>query len=109
MLEPAWKAALSNKGLLPVLWEMFEGHPNLLPAFLNVPLYRYAVSTFVGIIPGALVFTSVGAGLGEVFAAGETPNLGIIFEPHIIGPILGLCALAALPIVLKAVTGKKGI
>lgn len=32
-LEPAWKALLSNKGLLPVLWQMFEGHPNLLPAF----------------------------------------------------------------------------
>lgn len=82
---------------------------NLLPAFLNVPLHRYAISTFLGIIPGALVFTSVGAGLGEVFAAGETPDLGIIFEPHIIGPILGLCVLAALPIVIKAVTGKKGL
>lgn len=32
-LEPAWKALVSNKGLLPVLWQMFEGHPNLLPAF----------------------------------------------------------------------------
>ncbi|MBE9636795.1 glutathionylspermidine synthase family protein [Salipiger mangrovisoli] len=35
MLEPAWKAVLSNKGLLPVLWRMFEGHPNLLPAFFE--------------------------------------------------------------------------
>jgi len=33
LLEPAWKAIVSNKGILPVLWEMFEGHPNLLPAF----------------------------------------------------------------------------
>ncbi|WP_417514983.1 glutathionylspermidine synthase family protein [Minwuia sp.] len=32
-IEPAWKTILSNKGLLPVLWEMFEGHPNLLPAY----------------------------------------------------------------------------
>jgi glutathionylspermidine synthase len=32
MIEPAWKMALSNKGLLALLWEMFEGHPNLLPA-----------------------------------------------------------------------------
>nr|WP_111299503.1 glutathionylspermidine synthase family protein [Paracoccus saliphilus] len=32
-LEPAWKAVVSNKGLLPVLWRMFPGHPNLLPAF----------------------------------------------------------------------------
>ncbi len=35
MIEPAWKAILSNKGILPVLWEMFEGHPNLLPAFFE--------------------------------------------------------------------------
>lgn len=32
-IEPAWKAVLSNKGLLAILWEMFEGHPNLLPAY----------------------------------------------------------------------------
>ncbi len=79
---------------------------NLLPAFLEVPLRRFVISTFLGIIPGAVVYTSVGAGLGEVFARGETPNLGIIFEPHILLPILGLCALAALPIVIKAVRGK---
>ena len=82
---------------------------NLVPALVGVPLVRFVVSTFLGIIPGAVVYTSVGAGLGEVFARGETPNLGIIFEPHILLPILGLCALAALPIVLKAVRGKKGI
>ncbi|WP_244867882.1 TVP38/TMEM64 family protein [Vannielia litorea] len=82
---------------------------NLVPAFVGVPLYRFAVTTFLGIIPGAVVYTSVGAGLGEVFARGETPNLGIIFETHILLPILGLCALAALPIVLKALRGKKGL
>ncbi|MFL4470045.1 TVP38/TMEM64 family protein [Tateyamaria armeniaca] len=82
---------------------------NLVPALVGVPLGRYAMSTFIGIIPGAVVYTSVGAGLGEVFDRGETPNLGIIFEPAILLPILGLCALAALPIVLKAVRGKKGL
>ncbi|MBL8703734.1 MAG: glutathionylspermidine synthase family protein [Rhodospirillales bacterium] len=30
--EPAWKMILSNKGILAILWEMFPGHPNLLPA-----------------------------------------------------------------------------
>ena len=34
-IEPAWRAILSNKGLLPLLWEMFEGHPNLLPAYFS--------------------------------------------------------------------------
>lgn len=82
---------------------------NLIPALVGVSLFRFVVSTFFGIIPGAVVYTSVGAGLGEVFARGETPNLGIIFEPAILLPILGLSALAALPIILKAVRGKKGL
>jgi len=34
-IEPPWKAILSNKGMLPLLWEMFPGHPNLLPAFFE--------------------------------------------------------------------------
>ena len=80
---------------------------NLVPSFLEVPLHRFVISTFLGIIPGALVFTSVGAGLGEVFARGETPNLGIIFEPHILLPLLGLAALAALPVIFKALRGKR--
>ena len=80
---------------------------NLVPAFVNVPLHRYVISTFLGIIPGALVFTSVGAGLGAVFERGETPDLSIIFEPHILLPILGLALLALLPIVVKQFSGKK--
>jgi len=82
---------------------------NLIPALVGVPLSRFVISTFLGIIPGAVVYTSVGAGLGEVFARGETPDLGIIFEPQILLPILGLAALAALPIVIKTVRGRKDI
>lgn len=74
---------------------------NLAPAFLGVKLRNYVFTTFLGIIPGTAVYTWVGSGLGEVFARGETPNLGIIFQPVVLGPILGLCALSALPILLK--------
>ena len=74
---------------------------NIAPAFLGVRLRNFVLTTFFGIIPGTVVYSSVGAGLGEVFARGETPNLGIIFEWHILGPILGLCALAAMPIVIN--------
>jgi glutathionylspermidine synthase len=37
-VEPPWKAILSNKGILPLLWEMFPHHPNLLPAFFEEDL-----------------------------------------------------------------------
>lgn len=30
VIEPAWKMILSNKGILPILWQLFGGHPNLL-------------------------------------------------------------------------------
>jgi len=74
---------------------------NLIPAFVGTRLMPFVVTTFLGIIPGGLVYTSVGAGLGEVFARGETPDFGIIFAPHVLLPILGLAALSALPIVMK--------
>ena len=74
---------------------------NVVPALVGVRLRNFAVTTFFGIMPGALVYTWVGAGLGEVFARGETPDLGIIFEPFVLGPLLALGALAALPIIVR--------
>lgn len=35
LIEPLWKLLLSNKGLLPVLWQLYEGHPNLLAAYFE--------------------------------------------------------------------------
>ena len=35
VLEPAWKSLLSNKGILPLLWERHGGHPNLLEAYFE--------------------------------------------------------------------------
>lgn len=41
--EPMWKAALSSKAMLAVLWELFPGHPNLLPAYFSAdPFAREA-------------------------------------------------------------------
>ncbi|MFS4581136.1 TVP38/TMEM64 family protein [Phaeobacter sp. C3_T13_0] len=74
---------------------------NLLPALVGVKLINFLWTTAVGIIPGAVVFTWIGVGLGAVFDRGETPDLSLLWEPFVIGPILGLCVLAALPILLK--------
>jgi glutathionylspermidine synthase len=35
IIEPAWKMILSNKMILPILWELFPNHPNLLPSFTD--------------------------------------------------------------------------
>jgi len=82
---------------------------NLLPALVGVKFRNFVITTVLGIIPGAIVFTWIGVGLGEVFDRGDSPDLSLLWEPQIIGPLLGLSALAALPIVIKAVRGKKGI
>ena len=36
-IEPAWKMLLSNKGILPVLWELYPRHPYLLEAHFDGP------------------------------------------------------------------------
>jgi uncharacterized membrane protein YdjX (TVP38/TMEM64 family) len=74
---------------------------NLIPAFVGVRTNRFVISTFFGIMPGALVLTSIGAGLDTVITRGEMPDLSVLFAPHILLPILGLAALSALPIVIK--------
>ncbi|MFV0493079.1 MAG: TVP38/TMEM64 family protein [Pseudorhodobacter sp.] len=81
---------------------------NLIPAFVGVALHRFTVSTFLGIIPGGLVYTSVGAGLGDILARHEVPDLSIIFAPQVLWPILGLAALSALPILIKALRRGEG-
>ena len=82
---------------------------NLVPAFLGVPFSTYVIATFLGIIPGTLVYASVGNGLGAVFDAGQSPDLGIIFEPAIILPIVGLAVLAVLPVAYRKIKGGQPI
>lgn len=75
---------------------------NLLPALVGVSLWNFTWTTAIGIIPGGLVFTWIGVGLGAVFDRGETPDLSLLWEPQVIGPILALCLLAALPMLVRA-------
>jgi uncharacterized membrane protein YdjX (TVP38/TMEM64 family) len=79
---------------------------NLAPAFLGIGLRTYLAATFLGIIPGTVVYAWIGAGLGEVFARGEDPDIGLIFDPMILGPILGLALLAVLPVALRSLRGR---
>ncbi len=74
---------------------------NLVPAFLGVRLSTFVIATFIGIIPGAVVYASLGSGLGALLDRGEAPDLGIIFEPHVFGPLVGLALLALIPVAYK--------
>ena len=80
---------------------------NIVPAFLGVGLRVYTLATVIGIIPGALVFASVGSGLDKVIDEGGEPDLDLILEPAILGPLLGLAALALLPVVYKRLKARR--
>ena len=68
-------------------------------------LGNFIWTTLVGIAPATAVVSSVGAGLGEVLDRGGEPDIGVIFAPHILLPLLGLAALAALPVFLRKLRG----
>ena len=69
---------------------------NVAAALANAPLRAYALATFFGIMPATFIYSGVGAGIGAVIESGETPNLGVIFEPGVLLPLiaLGLLSLA---------------
>jgi uncharacterized membrane protein YdjX (TVP38/TMEM64 family) len=71
---------------------------NLAPALAGMRLAPYAAATFLGIIPGTVVFASIGAGVGDILAHGGTPDLSFVFSARILLPLAGLAALALAPI-----------
>jgi uncharacterized membrane protein YdjX (TVP38/TMEM64 family) len=74
---------------------------NLAPAFLGVRTSTFVIGTFVGIIPGAFVFASVGTGLGAILESGGTPDGSAILQPRVLIPIVGLAILSLIPVVAK--------
>ncbi len=71
---------------------------NLVPAFLGVGFGTYLLGTFIGIIPGSVVYSLVGDGVGAMLDAGKDVDLGIIFEPRFLLPVIGLALLALVPV-----------
>lgn len=81
---------------------------NLIPAFVGVRLSTFTLTTGLGILPASLIYTSIGAGLGEVFARGEVPHLSILLQPQFGLPLLGLAVLAMAPMLVKLYRRKRG-
>lgn len=79
---------------------------NIVPALLGVSLRTFALTTFLGIIPGSFVYVWVGAGLSYIFESQQTPNLKIIFMPQILLPLLALAVLSIIPLLYKKIFRK---
>lgn len=73
-LEPLWKSLISNKALLPLLWQLFPDHPNLLPAFFEDDPKAQQLNHFVR----KPIFSREGANIsiskdGQIIAEAEGP------------------------------------
>jgi len=81
---------------------------NLVPALLGVSLGVFLAGTFFGIIPASLVYASLGNGLGTLFEAGSSTDLGnALYQREVLLPLAGLALLSLLPIVYKKVKKPK--
>ncbi len=81
---------------------------NLVPAFVGVRLSTFAITTFLGILPADVIYAALGSGLGEVFARGEVPSLGLILRPEFGLPLIGLTVLAIVPVAVKLYRNARG-
>ncbi len=67
---------------------------NVAAALAHAPLRAYALATFIGIMPATFIYSGVGAGIGALVERGETPDLGVIFEPRVLLPLVALGLLS---------------
>ena len=74
---------------------------NIIAALVGVRLKNFAFTTILGIIPGALVFTWIGVGIGDVFDQSATPDISLIWSPQVLGPLVGLALLFGVPALIR--------
>ena len=67
---------------------------NVAAALAHAPLRAYALATFFGIMPATFIYSGIGAGIGALVARGEAPDLGVIFEPRVLLPLVALGLLS---------------
>lgn len=66
---------------------------NIASGLADAPLGAYVAATLLGIIPAVFIYSAIGAGLGSAFAKGEGVSPGILAEPQILFPLIGLAVL----------------
>jgi uncharacterized membrane protein YdjX (TVP38/TMEM64 family) len=74
---------------------------NLAAAVTHMRLRPFIAATILGLLPATTVFTSIGSGLDGVLTSPTPPGLGIVFQPAILLPLLGLSGLALMPTIIR--------
>ena len=78
---------------------------NVAPALLGARFGQYVLTTAVGVIPGVLAYTWLGAGLGKAFDAGQTPDLAGI-AVNLAPALAALGAVSLIPVLWKRIARK---
>jgi uncharacterized membrane protein YdjX (TVP38/TMEM64 family) len=74
---------------------------NLAAALCGMRLADYAIATLIGIMPTTFILASIGAGLGQVLARGETPTSSQLFSWQILGPLMALAVVSLIPVIWR--------
>src|ERR1700722_19502043 len=82
---------------------------NLVAGATGMALPAYVAATFFGMIPGTFVYAGLGNGIGALIAAGQRPDLNILFHPSVLLPIVGLAVLALVPVIYKRWRHRPGL
>jgi uncharacterized membrane protein YdjX (TVP38/TMEM64 family) len=79
---------------------------NIAPALLGAKFRDYVVTTALGIVPGVIAYTWIGASLGATFDQGETNSL-LDAVANFAPAFLALAVVALLPVAYKKIFRRK--
>jgi uncharacterized membrane protein YdjX (TVP38/TMEM64 family) len=74
---------------------------NLVAGAAGMAPLRFALGTFIGVIPSTLIYASLGDALIDLAQRGETFDAGLLQRPPVLVPLLALAALAVSPVLLR--------
>ena len=63
---------------------------NIVPAFTTITLKSYFLATFIGIMPGTILYVWLGQTIDNLLSRGEWPDMMAIVDSRIWIPLLGL-------------------
>jgi uncharacterized membrane protein YdjX (TVP38/TMEM64 family) len=81
---------------------------NMAAGMVAAPLRPYVAATFLGLLPSTLIYTWIGAGLGDLLEAGEQPDIGDLASAFF-WPLMGVAFLSLLlPVIVHLVRSRRG-
>ena len=76
---------------------------NIIPAIFEMKYYKFILATLMGILPGTVIYVSLGISLDSILQAGNVPEHDFIYNPKIFIPLLILFLLSLITLYLKLI------